>query len=427
MLNTASALQNFRQAQQLNPLELERAQEVVKQAKTTTEKTALQLQQDHANIAKSAIAALTSSKHFQPNENGEYNKEAMLQDLHAVERMVKAQGVKSSPGGAADILRRKIDDNPAEAAQFLQTIAIDQLSPESKVGLIKPGNVTVGGVPALQNQLTGEIRPGKIVGDIEAPKMDLKAKPPAPEYASELAYPVRKPNQPFIPNPSETVALQQGQAYRKSLQDINNPQVLPKMKRDLVEVDKKVDEIAQKAIDLGWANSRTGIWGALTRKTAEVLGNPDYQQLSKDIANLQISQLKSSGGSMQTDQGKALQEHANGNATYSPEVLKNIIGRVTSDVTNNELQQIAADKFARRFGDQNIATFQKQWNANAGDGKVFEAWYINNTLGDKDPKKADAMIHELLGKPKTKEFDDNLNRLQNIEDLINYGYISKRK
>jgi hypothetical protein len=448
LLNMANTAQQFEQLQRTNPLALEKMQmeiaqqrklnpltvrqqtEAANQAEISTAKSGFDLQQQHENIGNAALTALITSPHFQPKENSEHtdeDKKAMLKDIDAVERMMKAQGVKAGKGGAADILRERVNSDPKTAIQFLQNVAVGQMGASERVGLTKPSNITISGVPALQNTLTGEVSPLTIKGEAETPKIDMKAKPPSPEYENELSYPVRKPNQPFVANPSETVALQQGQLYRKSLQETNNPQILSKTKRDLFEVDKKVDEITQKAIDLGWINSSTGLWGALTRKKDEIIGNPEYQQLSKDIANLQISQMTAGGGSLQTDSGKDLVRHSTGDATYAPEVLKNIIGRITSDVTNKELQQQAADKFARRFGDQNIATFQKQWNQNVGDGKIFEAWHINNTLGDKNPNKANEMIQQLLGKPNTKEFEDNMNKLQNIEDLVNYGYISKRK
>lgn len=442
LLNAANAAQQFQQARQINPLEVERMQEVVNQAKTTTKKSAFDFRQQHENIANSAISALIASPHFQPKENGEYtdeDKKAMLQDIDAVERMVKAQGVNSSPGGPADILREKIKTNPIEAAQFLQNVAVSQMGASEKVGLARPENVTIGGVPGLQDKFTGAVRPLPIKGEGEgAPRANVVVPPKELEQQlvrakeidqakADLSYPVRKPSQPFIPAPSEPIDLKAGQEYRQSLAAANDPRVLTKAKRDLYEVDKKIDEIAEKAIGGDWINSREGLWGLLSRKKDELLNNSDYQQLSKDIANLQISELMSGGGSLQSDAGKEMVRHQTGDATYSPKVLKDIIGRITAKYTNQELQQVAANKFSKNFGDQNMKDFQRQWNENSGDGRIFQAWHIQQTMGKKNPAKADAMIFELLGRPGTEEFNDNLNKLENIDNLYNHGYIPKRK
>lgn len=442
MLNMANSVQQYKQAQQINPLEVQRQQEIVNQAKTTTQKSAFDFRQQHENIANSAISALIASPHFQPKENGDYtdaDKKAMLQDIDAVERMVKAQGVNSSAGGPADILREKINTNPVEAAQFLQNLAVGQMGASEKVGLARPENITIGGVPGLQDKFSGAVRPLTIKGESEgAPKANVVVPPKELEKQlvrakeidqakADLSYPVRKPSQPFIPQQSETIDLQAGQNYRQSLATANDPRVLIKAKRDLYEVDKKVDEIAEKAIGGDWINSREGLWGSLTRKADELINNSDYQQLSKDIANLNISELLSGGGSLQSDAGKEMVRHQTGDATYSPKVLKDIIGRITAKYTNQELQQAAANKFAKNFGDQNMKDFQRQWVENSGDGRIFQAWHINETLAKKDPKKADAMIYELLGRPGTEEFAENFKKLENIDSLYNHGYIPKRK
>jgi len=441
LLNMANAAQQFQQAREMNPLQVQREKELVEQAKTQTKKTAFDYQQQHENIGNAALTALITSPHFQPKENGEYtedDKQAMLKDIDAVERMMTAQGIKTGKGGPADILRERVNSDPRAATQFLQNVAVGQMGAAERVGLARPENVTIGGVPGLQDKFTGTVRPLKIQGEETAPRANEIVPPKELEQQlirskeieaakTDLSYPVRKPNQPFVPSPSEPIDLKAGQEYRQSLAAVNDPRVLTKAKRDLYEVDKKIDEIAQKAIGGDWINSREGLWGLLSRKKDELLNNSDYQQLSKDIANLQISELMSGGGSLQSDAGKEMVRHQTGDATYSPKVLKDIIGRITAKYTNQELQQVAANKFAKNFGDQNMKDFQRQWNENSGDGRIFQAWHINQTMGKKDPKKADAMIYELLGRPGTEEFNDNLNKLENIDSLYNNGYIPKRK
>lgn len=424
MLTAANAITQLKQAQQINPLALQKAQQEVEQGATTLEKSKFNLNQEYADKAAGGISALMSSPHFQPDANGNFDQNAMLQDVDAIERVLTAQGVKKHPSGALDVLREKITQNPASGADFLRNIAASQLGASEKFKYGIPANTALGGVPALQNPVTGEIRP---LPNQEAltgvTPQDMNAPPPAEDFTKGLAYPVRKPGQPFIPQMSEGVDLKAGQDYRQGLALAN--QNLPKMKRDLGEADKLVDKIKEDAIRVFGLESTTGLWGKLTRKYDQLIGDPTYQQLSKDLANLQIANIQSAGGSMDTVAGQKLQGYANGDETYPPEVLGNILGRMTADVTNRELQQVAAEKYAKRFGDQNSKHFQQQWNANAGNGKVFQAIHLYQTKGQTEQTIDE--VNELLGEPDSKERAENTKRFKNLWSLYQYGYIPKEK
>ena len=429
MINVAGAMQNFKQAQQLNPLEVEKAQEVVSQAKTKTQSDQLNFAKDRlAKIADSQISMINNPLVVDAEQNPNAVNTQQLVDLVKKRGFEQAEALGIPKDQASQLMAPYVEmaeKNPSGLRNYYKERHIAGLDQAAKTNAISPTNVTVGDVKASQDPLTGEVRPLQFKGNQQQPTFDMTAPPPSKQYGVELQYPVRKPNQPYQPNPSEPIDLKYGQEYRQSLAAANDPRVLSKMKRDLEEVDTKVDQIAQKAIDLGWINSRSGFWGAMTQKFKQLIGDPDYQELSKNLANLQISQLQASGGSLQTDAGKALIEHANGTATYNPEVLKNIIGRVTADVTNREMQNQAAEKYAKRFGDQNMKLFQKQWNENADDGKVFQAIYLYNTKGE-SPETRQQVI-DLLGKPGTSKLKENLQKFENINDLTKYGYISERK
>lgn len=424
MLNAANAITQFKQAQQINPLALQKTQQEVEQGATTLEKSKFNLNQEYADKAAAGVSALMSSPHFQPDANGNFNQAAMLQDVDAIERVLTAQGVKKHPSGAIDVLREKIKANPASGADFLRNIAMSQLGASEKVGYAIPQEATLGGVPALRNKVTGAITPlpnqEQLAG---VSPQDMNAPPPDEKFVGGMTYPVRKPGQPFIPQMSEGVDLKAGQDYRQGLAVSN--QNLPKMKRDLGEADALVDKIRQNAVKIGGLDSASGTFGTLTRKYKDIVGDPEYKQLSKDLANLQLANLQASGVASNSVEGIKLQGYANGDETYPPDVLANILGRMTADVTNRELQQVAAEKFSRRFGDQNIKHFQQQWNSNAGNGKVFQAIHLYQTKGQNEQTIDE--VNELLGEPDSKERAENTKRFKNLWSLYNYGYIPKEK
>ena len=161
----------------------------------------------------------------------------------------------------------------------------------------------------------------------------------------------------------------------------------------------------------------TGPIGAIKRKYAELVGDPTYKQLSKDLANIQISNIKAQGGSLDTVGGQQLTRMASGDETYPPDVLIKIARRTDADTTNIDMQATAAAKFAAQYGDNNLNAFKQAWSKNA-DSKVFEAMNIYRDA--KDPKEAKTQIDELLGKdPKQRKIF--FQKYQNIQKLFENG------
>jgi hypothetical protein len=233
----------------------------------------------------------------------------------------------------------------------------------------------------------------------ESPAMPLKYKPQLAGQARPLL-------------PSEVADSAKGQEYRQSLSSAANG--LAQSYRNLDEVEKQVSEIENNH------TFTSGLLGAATRKISGALGSTEYTQLSKDLANIQISNLKAQGGSMDTDAGKRLQSMANGDETYPPDVLKNIIARTRADTKNTEFQSIAANKFADKFGDANVnTTFKQLWSKNA-DSKVFQAISIIDNTNDPSAKK-EALDNLFGNDPKHKQ--ELLQKYRNIKQLVTNGSI----
>ena len=201
-----------------------------------------------------------------------------------------------------------------------------------------------------------------------------------------LQYPVRKAGdiRPLAPN--EAADAERGAKYRNDLTTRQTD--LSKSRRNLDEVIEAAGKIAKEDF------FSTGVLGAATRSIKGALGEEKYKQLSKDLANVQISNIAAMGGSMETDAGKQLMRMASGDETYPPEVLKNIARRTYADLTNLDMQATAASKFAQKYGDSNLNTFKQQWSSNA-DSKVFEAMSLFENI--KDPNKRKEEIDRLLG------------------------------
>jgi len=221
----------------------------------------------------------------------------------------------------------------------------------------------------------------------------------------QLAYPVRRAGDIRPVAPNEMADTERGAKYRNDLTTRQTD--LSKSRRNLDEVIEAAGNIAKEDF------FSTGVLGAATRTIKGALGDEKYKQLSKDLANVQISNMQAMGGSMETDAGKQLIRMANGDETYPPEVLKKIARRTYSDLTNLDMQATGAAKFAKKYGDSNLNTFKQQWSQNA-DSKVFEAMALYENI--KDPAKRKEEIDKLMGNnpEKRQEFFQKYNNIKKL-------------
>ena len=273
---------------------------------------------------------------------------------------------------------------------------------------------------ALKTEAIGGVAPN-VGGNQQAPSgAPMNAPAGGNAAASEaptlqLPYPVRQAGQPYNQLPSEPKDLAEGQSYRDSL--VKRQTNLPTSKRNIEEVIKKANELQKEE----WGDG-AGFLGMAGRNLSTFLGTEQgirYKELSKDLANAAIANIQAVGGSMDTVSGQQLTRMANGDETFPPKVLIEIARRTQADMTNLDMQASGAQKFAQKFGDNNMKAFQQQWSANAGDGKVFQVINISNdpNLNLEEKQK---MVNKLLGNDK-KEREKFNKQYQNIKKLTDTG------
>jgi len=423
MLGMARGVQEYQQAQQVNPLALQlkqleaqraaettpseigRIQSLGRQQALTEEGANLELQNKYASAAKAATSGLMVSPYFQPEEGKKYDPEKMLHELDTVERVLTAQGVKKHPHGAMDQLREIIKTDPSKAFGYLQTLSAGELSPEGRMTLGLPEKVAVtpGQAFGTRNPVTGKIE----MAPVGAPQ----AVQPAPTPTNmPLKYPVRTGAQLFTAEPSEAADKEAGIAYRQRLESAQSN--LFTARRNAQEVESQAKEIEKSLIA-----PKGGILGSVEQKIRMGIESEKYETLAKDLANMALSNSQALGQVGGTVAGLNMSEVANGTIKVPPEVLIKIARRVQAGQTNIDLQTNGARKFAQKYGDNNISSYRDLWNANA-DSKVFEA--MNIFKNETDIVKRKNEIDKLLGSDpaKRKEFFD---KYQNIKKLSETG------
>lgn len=423
LVGLARGVQSYQQAEQMNPLLVreqtartsvaeQKAPEEIQQAKQLTEKNRLEIAGTNFKQFQNIIGGLATDKRLLDavEKNDVQGAQRVLSQ--GVQQMINAGfNAEEVYTGAAEMMQAA-KSNLKDLPTLLGTINKQAVGPESRLQLQTPTLGTFGGQPGTFTSGTSQIAPVQFPQAAPQTMPQGQAAPQGqamPQTTMQLPYPVRQAGVPFAGAPSEEADRSKGQLYRQSL--VNKQSEFPTLKRNLDEVIKEATKLDPGSI---WSS---GVLGTIRRNFANYAGDPTYKQLSKDLANVAISNIQAVGGSMDTVAGQQLARMANGDETYPPEVLLNIARRTYADLTNLNMQAQGAQAFANKFGDNNLNAFRQEWNKNA-DSKVFEAISINNSVQNLDERKK--LINELLGSNQ-KVREDFARRYKNIKKLTETG------
>jgi hypothetical protein len=463
MLNMASGIQNYQQAQQMNPLALEKAQienQVLRQknderlklqeftSNPTNWQTNGRIDMDKINAVIPKIAPLTGADVISSLSGLSTSQTAATEAKNKM-----TQGMRQIVAGRLGILGRMGIDDPQvivgeldrlknenpdsrevhdliEAYKFplskasrgpnvlKDLIAQEQslLSPAQKETSLTPSiSTTAQGQTILTQPSVAGSAPTATIG-VAGGLQNTPLQPGAaggqrPTIGNvPLPYPVRSASQPYAPEPTEAADQAAGQGYRTRL--IEAQGTLPQSRRN-------VEEVIKQATGIG-ANLKFpsgGVLGQLEQRVLMAMKSDEYDMLAKDLANMALSNTKAMGGVGNTVAGLDMQAVANGTVKVPTGVLINIARRVQADQTNIDMQANGAQKFAQQYGDNNIKAYQQLWNANA-DTKIFEVMNLYRDITD--PTKRKFEIEKLLGSDPVKR-QEFYNKYQNIKKLSETG------
>ena len=344
------------------------------------------------------------------------------QDLTAQDVVKEATELNRIHGGSPQALEKTLQGIPANGSQTdLKAWLAQQLATTtgslSQLEKQYPAGILPGQLPTNQ---TVQEQPNQAQQAPQAPQPTTGVTPQAmnlPEHSQPVKtpYPIRNPNSPYLPMPSEEADKISGIKYRDNL--ITRQSNLATDKRNIDEVISKARELEQSAtLPTG------GVLGSLERKASTFLGTEQgirYKELSKDLANTQMANIVAQGGSLDTVEGLRLKKLANGDETYPPKVLIGIAQRTKADITNLDMQATAVKKFSDRFGDNNMNKFKQEWSKNA-DSKIFQ---IINLADDSNmsPEEKREETEKLLGPVNSKERKTAEQKYRNLIKLQQTG------
>jgi len=278
--------------------------------------------------------------------------------------------------------------------------------------------------PVTENQVSISNIPGGAPTTAPAP---MAAPMAAPVAAGQMVQPevsnfplmFEPPARAGIQRPKregEDKAIEFGQTLRDQLAErqLN----MTKAREDVANVIRSANDLINK----GGFIPETGPGGQLRRGFASLTGDPTYQELEKNLANVissNLAALKVGGNSVA---GLELTKEAAGKLGYDPTVLLKIARRADADLTNIDMMATGLQKHSQRFGDANAQRFTKMWSDNA-DSKVFQIMNINRDI--EDPKLKQDAAAEILKDMTPKQREILNQKYQRIVRLTNTGDIAQ--
>jgi hypothetical protein len=310
-----------------------------------------------------------------------------------------------------------VNGTPAELRAWLAINLSKTLGAQAQLEKLYPGGILPSQLPEGGYQTNKQPTEPSTTAPTTVPKTGVQPQDMSQPVKTDLSkpvplsYPIRQAGQAYTALPQEEDERKVGTASKTTL--IARQSELPASRRN-------VDEVIKKAMDLEKSATlpTSGVLGSFERNVSTFLGTEQgirYKELSKDLANAAIANIKATGGSMDTVAGQQLQRMANGDETYPPKVLIEIARRTQADMTALDSKATAIKKFSDKFGDQNLKSFEQMWSKNA-DPKIFQAMNIFNDPRMSKEEKAKAR-DELLGTDKNqlRIFNEQYNNVKKLE------------
>jgi hypothetical protein len=445
MLNIASGAQQLQQSMQINPLQLQEAQQRLRQQQLATQKAeALTPEEIQTGVVtaqeerkRQPIATQEKSFEYKKKQGAlatqiltgalrdpsiataAQNPESAREVLQNLNQLMINQGVDPEAAKAhIDPLMNVLETHPEKLAGVLNYINTAATTSEAQAGRRTPQLTTsAGGAPATYTAESGTIGTPTIQGQPQMQPGQPAAQPTTqPQQLPKiggvsLAYPVRKAGDLTPLAPSEESDRKYQQTQRQSLLD---------RQRALVDAERVSDEVIKAAEELKKEAffTKGGIAANLERKLQMFAQSEKYDELAKNLANQAIQNAKVLGTS-DTVGGLNMAEAASGTIKVPPDVLIEIARRNKANQTNIDLQAKAKDSFYKQFGDNNGATFDQVWRNNS-DSKLFEALSIDKSkMPYKDKQEA---YKKLFGKMSPEDMADFKTKKANIDAMVNGNF-----
>lgn len=442
MLNIANASQQYQQAQQLNPLAVQKAQQEVRQAEIATNEAQLKNMLAHTNNAVQGIQTLIADKDLSAKKIQDYVKE-FVQNSGGDERAVKQALMGLPAGGTQAELRSFLAKKLASASD--KQVQLEKMFPSatavntgSQILPVQMGNQNLTGVmpgttqgvgiqtqiaPNQRMEATGRVDPagnptayvkdqfGNILGEVTIPA-GVNQQNVVPQGGNNVApkapanAPVRMPYET-----DETIKLARGIQLKANeaargvqTSQFNNNTIIGLADKALVGAN------ADTLSKLGGGYAAVP-WTSDATQNRQKLGH----QIALETANL------AQGAGLNTDAARALGEKMTGTTDWTPEAIKSTARMNRALTTGTDMFNRGVNAAVMAAGNNPIAArdFQNKWSTQ--EQLVPTLQFIDALRNAKDdPAGAQAAIKSVGGYG-SDGYKAMLQRAGKLNDLITKG------
>jgi hypothetical protein len=303
----------------------------------------------------------------------------------------------------------------SQGNQFIQTKdnqgRITSIRPVTSAPAAAPPAAAPAATPAVSNG-NAVVAPKQSAISQKAAQVQTTANLPDFSQPVPPRYPVRQVGQPvFNLQQGEKEAQEAGGKYLRDA--LTNRGSVNPIIGSLEKIVTTTDKLLQDTI------SKAGKGLTIEQYFNKLLDDSKYKELSKQLARLQMALIGNNPQALSSDAGKQMSAAATGSEVYPPEVLQKIAVQTYGEMQARDRLGAAADKYARKFGENNMASFGQMWDNNS-DSKVFELMALPKLIKNKELRAK--MAEEIIGYPIGSEERTKIeNKYMNIQKLIKDG------
>jgi len=471
LMNIARGAQAYSQAQQLNPLQLQKAQLDLEQtqklnplalqkaqAETETAQTgSKQAQQNFLvsgeNYSRQMLNALPTLDEFTDDKTGEVNYKALTKSLDIIRKGVTAVGLPKHPSNLLGQMEEAVAKKDYDAYEKLRTIAAKSSGTTSEqfqakfpatqfLGTGGEYNPIATGNPSLTGVTPGTLQ-GKPITATPAPlaysqrMVDTGAKDlsgnPIFNVIDEKGKVVGQTTVPSSVPPNALPGAKQGQATESPLPVTRIPfenEETVKTARTIQQkaIDQRatvpqstynynqIIQLADKAITGVGAQTIAKLGGGFAAIPWKADETSNLQQLGHYMA-LQTGNLAQAAG-LGTDQGRSIAQEQIGTTNWTNDAIKATARTNRALVTGSDLFGLGMSNAIKKAGNNPLAgrDFTEKWSSVAD----IEALKYYDAIKNKD-KSEIRQIVDKVGGPESKGYADLITRYNKIYKLITEG------
>jgi hypothetical protein len=396
LINTARGAQAYQQQQQLNPLQLQKAQMEVEQLQKTNP-LALRQQQAQTGTAELGLNAAQTDKLY-GLAGGVLNdprmksgkKEDVLGALHEAQQRASTFGLpKEIVDGVFNPLMTLGAQNPTAVRQSINNIVQSGLGPAGQQALQSGAVVEINGVKYQYNPANGQL--AQLGSGGAAPvEPTTPTKPATPTIPASQTQSLVRQDMPVPHGGVAQMNAQQAARFDEGQKLQTESIGLAQAAQEAKQTSRKIKENIAAA-----AGSKPG--QALRAGGKWLAGNEQLDELVKNLADNQMRQAALMGASTATDQARQVVALANGSENITPQALAQIVQRADATSTALEKFNSGLNKYYEKAGTYNgpihARNFKQTWAENY-DPRVFMVQNINSS--DMSPAEKQGQIQLIL-------------------------------